>query len=447
MRLILLSLFPFLAAGFVAPLLRAAKTESVAPDPYQLATDAVKAATTAYREGDFEIFRDQMIVANQHRTDHPTYRYYLAAAFAKTNDAARAATVLSSIADSGLHVPAEVEEDFAAVASDSLIQAAYTQLRANLAPRGSVEVAHTLPARGGLWEGVTWDETENRLFLSDLHHGAIYQLTDHAELTLFARLPADGFGCGGMAIDAARGLLWVSSPALLEVNHFDAALSGQSRLLALALSDGRLVRRIEFPSDENAPCTVVDLTVAANGTVYAADSASPVIWRITPDHDKPAILARIDQPGSRHSLQGLALTSDERWLLVADYSTGFHAIALSGEPTVHFLSPPATLATALGIDGIALTGNQLVVVQNGVAPTRMLEITLELDPRGQRAPTLTGYRVIFSGQPSAPDPTLVTKTPEAFIAIGNAGWKHFGPQAEPDELNRTLTLIRLPFDS
>ena len=239
----------------------------------------------------------------------------------------------------------------------------------------------------------------------------------------------------------------MSSPALPEVKHYEAHVSGQSRLLALALSDGSLVRRIEFPFDETKPCTVVDLTVAPNGTVYAADSASPIIWSITPDRDEPTILVRIDQPGPRHSLQGLALTSDEHWLVVADYSTGLHAIALRGEPTAHLLPAPATLATALGIDGIALADRRLVVVQNGVSPVRMLELTLDLDPRGQREPILTGSRVIFSGQPDAADPTLVTKTPDAFIAIGNAGWKHFGPRAEPDELNRTLTLLRLPFDS
>ena len=169
-RMILLFALSFSASIARANTVRASSDQDV----YSLAAEAVGAATEAYTSGDHAAFREHMITANKYRPDHPTYRYYLAAAHAKNGDAANAAMVLHEIARHGLYVPAADEEDFQSVASFPDVQAAFSALAVNLESRGQIEIAHSFPAHGGLWEGVAWDSAGKRLFLSDLHLSLIH---------------------------------------------------------------------------------------------------------------------------------------------------------------------------------------------------------------------------------------------------------------------------------
>lgn len=426
--------------------LNATRVPAAEIHPYDQAASAVSSAIAAYQAEDYTTFRDQMLIANQHRRDHPTYRYYLAAAHALNGEAARAALVLQDLAALGLHVPAASQDDFAPIASEESIQNAFRALAANLTPTGALDVRHLLSARGGLWEGIAWDKSQSRIFISDLHRAEIHQVDTAGQVSLFTRLSTPGFGCGGLGIDSTRNLLWVSSPAMPEVAGFSEALSGQSQLVAFDLTTGRRVRQLPVPSGDT-PHTVVDLTVAPDGTVFAADSTSPVVWTVAPERDEVLRFATIDSPGPRHSLQGTALSPEGNWLLVADYSTGLHAVSASGGES-HLLSTDTVphLGTLLGLDGIALHGNQLLAVQNGVSPIRLLSLKLQFDPSGPTPPRIIAASVAFSGQPDAADPTLVTLTPDAFLVIGNAGWAHFGANAKPDTLERALTIIQVPFD-
>ena len=404
---------------------------------YEEAAAAMTRAIAAYRTGEHVAFLNAMQLACELRTDHPTYLTYLAAAQALNGDAQATARTLSQLASWGLVVDAEEQTEFDAVRDDEAVQAAFAALRHNQQARGTVMTRLTLSAAGGLYEGLTEDPKTERLYLSDLHHARILQIDKAGTTRVFASSPAKGFGFGGLCIDAARRLLWVASPAMPEVEGFEEAWSGQSQLLAFNLEDGSLVQRVALPLAVDAAHTVVDLFVAPDGTVYAPDSASPVIWRVTPDADVAELFATIDRPGSRHSLQGAALSPNGEWLLVSDYSTGLHRIHLQDQ-RIEFLNTPTDhIGTAIGIDGIAVINHTLLAVQNGVSPARLLRI--QLSPTGLPLDAT----VAASGLPEVDDPTLVTASADGILAIGRAGWPFFGPRARTDSPERIVLVVRV----
>lgn len=412
-----------------------------AGDAYARAAAEIRAGVQAYTARDYAAFLTHTQAAVDLRGDHPTYRYYLAAAHALLGEAAPTAAVLQSLVRDGLYVPAATEADFDPVRATPAVAAALAALEDLRTPRGEAPIAFALPAQDGLWEGITHDAEHDVTYLADLHHATIVARDARGDTRRFAEIPDRGFGCGGMALDPARGLLWVSSPALPEVASFLPDQTGQSRLYAFRLDDGRLARVVRLPLDEVH--AVVDLTVARDGTVYASDSTAPIIWRIAAESAVAEPWGRITAPGLRHSLQGLALTADDRWLVVADYSTGLHRVdTATGFAT--FLTDdalPAQPPCLVGLDGLAIRGDEILAVQNGVEPHRVLRIGLRYRPAASIGPTVTAIQVLASGHPQLADPTLVTATGTGFLAIGEAGWSYFGASAAPAPSTRTVPVL------
>jgi hypothetical protein len=411
-----------------------------ADDDYDRARTLLDEAFAAHIAEDYGTVLAKAAEAAVIRPDHARFQSTLAAAHALNGDADAAASVLQKLASWGITLGAAGSPAFDQVRDDPKIQNAFAALEANQQPRGIRNLAFELPANAGLWEGIAYRIATQETFHSDLHHATLHRRDAHGKITTFAPMPTAGFGCGGLAVDEPRALLWVSSPAVPEVHNFTPELAGRSQIVAFDLTDGSVVRIVDLPQSADSPRTVVDLTLATDGTVYAADSTTPFIWSIEPGADTPEIWARIDSPGSTHSLQGLALSSDESWLFVADYSTGIHAIATATKQSI--LLPwegPAT-TTLLGIDGLAIQGDTLVATQNGVSPARVLAIDLSL----MAPPRITAVRTLIGGFPELTDPTLLTPTADGFLVIGNAGWSHFGQQAQADTPSRTVPILFIP---
>lgn len=409
-------------------------------DDYTTAQSLLNEGFAAYETEDFATFRDRAAAAVKLRPDHARYLYSLAAGHALNGDAAEAAEVLRQLATWGIHLPAETSPAFAAVRDHPDMADALKALHENLTPHGEIQTAFEIPANGGLWEGIAYRSKTKETFHSDLHRALIFRRTKAGAITEFTHMPTAGFGCGGLAVDEKHSVLWVSSPAMPEVHSFTPELEGRSQLVAFDLTDRSVARIIDLPQSPDHPHTVVDLNIAPDGTVYTADSASPIVWRIAPESDQAEAWATIDSPGLRHSLQGSALSSDGAWLFVADYSTGLHAVSTKTAESTFLPWNGAPITTLLGIDGLSIDGDTLIASQNGVSPARVLAIDISLNS----APQITAIRTLASGWPELSDPTLLTSTDDGFLIIGNAGWLHFGDNPAPDSPERQIPILRLP---
>lgn len=410
-----------------------------ADDDYDRARTLLDEAFAAHSAEDYATVLAKAAEAAALRPDHARFQSTLAAAHALNGDADSAAEVLHKLASWGITLGAAGSPAFDLVRDDPKIQNAFAALKANQQPRGVRELAFELPAHAGLWEGIAYRFTTQETFHSDLHHATLHRRDADGKITPFATMPTAGFGCGGLAVDEPRALLWVSSPAMPEVHNFTPELAGRSQLVAFDLTDGSVVRIVDLPPSTDSPRTVVDLTVATNGTVFAADSTSPVIWSTEPGADTAEIWATLDRPGSMHSLQGTALSDNETWLFVADYSTGIHAIPTATKKSILLPWEGLPTTTLLGIDGLSIRGNTLVAAQNGVSPARILAIDLSLSA----TPRITAVRTLAGGFPELADPTLLTPTADGFLIIGKAGWPHFGPKPEPDFPTRIVPVLHV----
>jgi hypothetical protein len=106
-------------------------------------------------------------------------------------------------------------------------------------------------------------------------------------------------------------------------------------------------------------------------------------------------------------------------LFVPDWARGIAAVTLrTGE--IQWLAKPRTFASG-GIDGLYASGADLIAVQNGTTPHRVL--ALDLDVAQTR---IAGWRVLEQASPDLGEPNHGVVVGRDFVFIGNSGWERVG---------------------
>jgi len=142
--------------------------------------------------------------------------------------------------------------------------------------------------------------------------------------------------------------------------------------------------------------------------------------------------------GRMRGTQQPAIAPDRQSIFIADYGRGIARIdRISGAIRWLDHSPGVTLT---GIDGLVMRGRDLIAVQNGVNPGRI--VRLQLDP-AMRA--VVSAEILLRDTALADDPTHVALVGDVLYAIGNAGWNKYGEDGAPktDVLLTAPRLLRL----
>ena len=270
------------------------------------------------------------------------------------------------------------------------------ELRAGIqrasASAGSPTLVARLPDADMISEDLSYDPQRRRILVSSVHCGGIYAVADGRTTTLVAPGADSTWGIFALGIDTARRTLWATTVALPMAARYSAADSGRSALLAFDLRTGAL--RARYAAPDTGAHAMGDLVVSRSGTVYVSDGLGGGVYALMPGHDALQVLV---PQGKLSSPQTPALSSDESTLFVPDYSIGIAAVNIaSGKLT--WISHSDSLALT-GIDGLYRVGRDLVAVQNGLEPNRIVRLTLDhamrrvlradAVARGPAAPSLT----------------------------------------------------------
>ena len=283
-------------------------------------------AIAAFKAKDLPLFLAKIHAAAAMRPQHPSMQYQLATAYALNGQTSEALDVLERVARMGFDYPAAKDENLLSLRDSPRFAAIVERFAENKQPTGSPVLAFTLKESGLIPEGLAYDASSQRHFVSSVRRHSIYAIDRQGKSTLFADTspersegpPAQArggsFASGsglvlapfGMKVDPQRHALWVAAG---EIPPNKAAV------VKLDLKTGRTLA--SFAPADSDKHLFGDLTIAPDGAVYVSDSSSPVIFRIA--DGKLTEFVR----GPFNSLQGLALTEDGSFLYAADYTKGF----------------------------------------------------------------------------------------------------------------------------
>jgi hypothetical protein len=120
------------------------------------------------------------------------------------------------------------------------------------------------------------------------------------------------------------------------------------------------------------------MAIAPNGDVFASDGDTGELFVLP--HDAAALQTLVP-PGELVSPQQPAVAPDGRTVLVAGYVRGIAAV----DPATGWVTwlPHARVVALNGIDGLVFHGPDLIAMQNGTEPNRILRLTVDSEMRAR----------------------------------------------------------------
>lgn len=378
----------------------------------------LREAGAAQRDGNLPLMLEKLEAIRAQRPDYPRILFVLARGYTAADRAPEALATLDALARMG--VTGNISGDAALAPLRSLpeFSALAERFAANAGPMGTADPTHRLLAQSGIIESIAID-SRGRQFFGDVHNRCIWVRDTEGELTQFSNSNDGLLGVFGLALDERRGVLWAGVSAVPEMKGFTSTVRGWGYLAEYDLATAAFRRSLQVPS-AGGPHVLGSIRLAPDGSVLATDSFSPVIWRAAPNATQ---LEPWLEHGDFVSLQGLDFSPDGRTLYVADYANGIWSIDVATRsPT---LLKPAADATLFGIDDLHFVNGQLLGVQNGVNPARLVRITIQPDGPAQT-------QVLLQRHADMVEPATGTIHAGKFHFIGNSGWAvHEGAATPP----------------
>ena len=368
-------------------------------------------AEAAAARGDFEIFHDlAWRAAQKGRPNDPDLMQLVARAQALSGRPGDAIVMLGRLADLGAATDAATSPDFAVVR----LMPAWADVAAKLAgrpaaaepgspssapsaSRSSAEPASpstpvppsSASASGDALEfdapgiqplGLAHDAVSRRFVVGDRKARRLLVIDQVSRRVVnYVSAASAGFyeDLTAFTVDARRGDLWVVSVK----GEPDAAAS---ILHKLQLVSGRGLGEVRA-AETASPLRLVDVTVAADGTVYALDSIDSRIFRLRPGAKALELVMRLD------ARRPTAFTAADEGILYVAADKGLVRVDVSARSA----SPVKSVEDLTAFESLGWRAGSLIGVQR-VAGSSLI-VRIALDPSGARAQP----RHILAASPTA----------------------------------------------
>jgi hypothetical protein len=390
----------------------------------------------------------------------PTPRYLLTVASieARLGHNAEALQWMEKYAAMGLTYDIAKDDDLKPLLADEAAQKIAAGMKQRSQPIEKAEFVCMLPQADTMPEDITYlksadSKTAGSFIVSSIQHRTLYRVSlpkidskagsktnDQAtskECTM-QEFPLAGeakrWPTMAVSADPKRKVLWLTVSAVPGFSGFPKEDEGKTLLLEIDANSGKILRR--FDPGTSSPALLGDMLVTADGTVYVTDSIGGGVYRVrgnskrgnsaspnsanknsTPGDPTPATLEKIAD--GFFSPQTPALSRDGKRLFVAHYSMGIAVIDLSSTNAngkLNYLPHPENVAV-VGLDGLYLSGDSLIAIQNGTEPNRILRLQLN-----QAQKEITGAEVIEQATERMGDPTHAVAVDGWFYVSANVGW-------------------------
>ncbi len=386
--------------------------------------EAREELVSAYRSGDYAVMVEASEKALRARLEYPGGLFNLALAHAVNDEPQRALDTLNRLLELGADYGVADMDEFADVRRLDGWPDYAAGVDALNEPVGDATTVLQLDDGRFVPEGIAVDPS-GAIYLGSIRKGQLTRTLGETEVLSDRQGHWSVFGIR-IANDRS---LWFASAA---VPQFDDAGedAGKTGLFRFDPKLDRITEAAVLPQYEGEQ-VLGDLVLAYNNYIYTTDSLTGGVYRYGIGSGEYAeIVAR----GRLASPQGLALSENQQVLYVADYVGGLYRIPL-GEGRLQKIVNRSG-RTDYGIDGLYRYEDELIAIQNGVRPHRV--VAFRLGPDGL---TITGARTIASNLPEFDEPTLGAVRGDHLYFVANSHWNRFDRENRlPDGLSGPIVL-------
>ena len=377
---------------------------NAAADDY---ADARAELVAAYQVQDFVAMATAAEKSLLARPEYPGALFNLALAYALGGNNESSLATLDSLLVKGIDFGADQMDEFVALRELPGWDTYMRRVKALYEPVGAAEVALHFDDGQFVPEGIAIDE-DGDIYLGSIRKGLLIQSGGET------RVLSDRQGhwsVFGMRFHE-DGTLWFASAAVPQLVDVGAE-EGSSGLFQLDVGSGEILRSAVLPRIEEKR-VLGDLVISGDG-IYTTDSLTGAVYRYDVKSDEFDALV---EPGRLGSPQGLVLDQSGEFLYVADYIGGLYRLTLA-DNSLHKVSVPVAVSD-YGIDGLYRHGNQLLAIQNGARPHRVVSFALSDDGL-----SILDHRVVAANLEAFDEPTLGTVQGDDFYFVANSHWNRF----------------------
>jgi hypothetical protein len=388
-----LKVAPFAAA---LSLVFTAASAETAPQSYDA---ALKAAQEAFAAENFSAAATLLDEAQAFRP----YSLYLTRnrilARYLSGDTAGALAIAGTVAARGLALDFPATEEFDRLRAEPAFAAALKSFEGNSKPKGEAAIVAAMAEDKLLPEAIV--KADNGHLVGSVRTGAVFEAAGES-LSAVAKLDGGVFDLA-LSPDGERIHAVVNNQLAYESAGERPA---EAAFITLSRADGAVISKTVV----SGGALLGDLE-ADGDVLYASDSLAPRIFALGAERE-PKVLVT----DSRFvNLQGLSLDRKKKRLYVADYLAGLFVIDFKTKAVTQIANPSD--AHLGGVDGLYLYKGDLIGIQNGTTPQRIVRI--DLDKKGVTAQSLT---VLQQALPEWNEPTHGYIDGDRFIYIATSNW-------------------------
>jgi len=373
-----------------------------------------QAARAAREAKDFVGYRAHLLALNELFTGHPNVLYSLAVAETQLGNRDAAIQWLATLASMGLTQDTAKDPTFAPFADLPAFQAVQKRMAENRQPVSHSTLAFPLPEAGMISEDIAWDAKGKRFFISSVRKHKIVAADAAGRVSDFATTK---WPVLALAVDSKRNVLWASTAAMPHGEGYDPKDAGRTAMLKYDLRTGAQLAR--FDLEASGEHVLGDMTISSSGEIFVSDSVGGPVYTVRNNR----LEAVCDKKHFR-SPQNPVLLPGEKKLLVADYGRGIAIVDLATRD-VTWLATNGDVSL-IGIDGMYLFHHDLIAVQNGSSPMRLMRMTLDA-----AFTRVLSWRVIEANTPGLGSPSHGVVVGGTFYFLANTGWEQFNDDGAP----------------
>jgi hypothetical protein len=347
--------------------------------------------------------------AAQLRRHNPQFVYNAAANLAQAGELSATYDALLRLQRTGLGYDLEADPRFAK-AHGTEVWRFLVELNtgARETAFGEGEVAFELPPADLLLEAIAWDPASETFLFGSARDGVIYRRQANGRLVELARPQGDSWwSIFDLKLDPSGRHLWATTAAVPHFKDFKPAMAGRSALLKIDLADGELVATYPAPAD-GLPHILNTIAISPQGLVVVSEGMRGQLFKLEGDALRPLMAER-----RLNALRGMTFSPDGKVLYFADYEMGLFGLQMN--TGVAFDVTGAETVLLSGIEGLYEYEGQLLAIQNGFSPQRVMR--LKLDETGRAVALAVPLE---AAHPAFATPTLGTLVGSQLHYIANS---------------------------
>ena len=354
-----------------------------------------------------------------------TLKLQLAIAYAQVDNKSGAYDLLVRMQAQGFGYDLSDDKRFEKIHGTKVWDYINANLKANLVPFGEGKPAFDLDGKDTLIESLAYDPKRKQFLAGSMRDGSISLATMDGKLSSFIKPDASNglWGVYDLAIDSAHDLLYVVSSSVLQFRNYKPEDAGKAAVFKFQLSSGKFVGKYLVPGEGKHILST--LTIGKDGQLFAADGVNNEIYKLD-----AAGLKLIMRNPKLESVRGMALSPDGKILYFADYSLGIFGIDLAKTSGFEVKHNSEKLVVG-GIDGLYYYDGNLVMISNGMSPTRVMRLKLSADGR-----EITGAMPLDVAQPTFSVPTYGTIVDDHLYFIANSQKSQYDQYGLPKDASK-----------